>query len=105
MIELVGSGYRATVILGGAPSGPAEENADVHVRVNDGRSYNGVLATPGNLRYLLQKFAAEGDCASGSYVWIEGLLVVRDFRLETMIAALDGLVASGEIGAAFTASE
>jgi hypothetical protein len=102
--DLQGTGYRARVIQDLPAPNASNENADVFVTLDDGSTYNGVIATTRNIAYLFEKFAAEGQCAHGAYLWISHLVILRDFAPNTIQIAIDGLVSSGEIRQIFAAS-
>lgn len=99
--DFEGSGYRARVVQDLPAPTVADENADVFVNLADGRSYAGVLATTRNIEHLLVKFAADGQCARGAYLWISYLVVVRDFAPRTIHATIEDLVRTGDIERVF----
>ena len=85
--------------------GADDENADVHVTLEDGGVYAGVLASLRNIHFLLDKFSKSGECASGAYFWASSLVLLRDFELDTIQASLDHLVQSGELQHIFIAQD
>ncbi|MCC5787409.1 MAG: hypothetical protein JJU33_11995 [Phycisphaerales bacterium] len=104
-VTIQSSSYSATIIHTFPTSGPEDENVDVHVTLNNGAVYAGVLASLRNIHHLLDKYSRTGECASGKYVWVSSLVILRDFELDTIRASLDDLVQSGEIQHIFTTQD
>jgi hypothetical protein len=95
--EVQGSGFVARIHGAQPPDG----NEDVHVTLEDGREYSGVLATLDGLQTLMHRWARTGECAGGRYVWISHLVIVRDWQPATIAAAIEELIRKGEIERAF----
>ena len=105
MMDIRGEGCRISIPHELTILTPEDENADVHVQLDDGREYAGTLYTPANITSLLHKFERSGECALGRYFWDPTMLVVRDLTEETIRAAIEDLVATGDIEKIFVRSE
>jgi hypothetical protein len=103
-VDLVGSGYRIS-IPHSLPIDATDENADIHVYLDDGSLYIGTIYTIRNVQHLMEKFEQSGECAAGRYMFDPTMLIIRDFRPETIQAVVENLVKTGELAKVFLKCE
>lgn len=101
MCEFSGAGYRIWIPSELPGEEPHNDNADVHVYLDNGLHYVATLYTPYNLGCLLEKWRASGEYGGGLYVWDPSMVVVRDLHMETIRLAVENLIATGDLHRAF----
>ena len=84
------------------PSGRAiaaaiEDNVDVLIDLEGGRSYAATFFTTRNLETLMARYRESGECAYGAYVWASNMIVVAELSEEVVDAAVADLIATGQI--------
>jgi hypothetical protein len=85
-----------------SPSGQAivaamDDNVDVLIDLEDGRSYAATFFTTRNLETLMARYRESGECANGAYVWASDMIVVAELSQAVIDTAVADLIATGEI--------
>ncbi len=75
---------------------------DIELVTNDGRRLLGVAATFTQLATIMERWQSTGECLSGGYLWIAGLVIVDRLEAHRIAEILFDLVHSGELEAALT---
>ncbi len=78
----------------------SEAILEVEVQDGSGRRWWGYVATIEQIEERLRHYSSSGECAGGAYFWGTGLIIVRDTSDETLRAAVDDLIATGEFSKA-----
>jgi len=99
--EIIRDNYRVWMPRDIRTANPIDNNDDVHVYLPDGRHYTATFYTIENLRSLFRKNRSTGECASGTYLWGSGMIVVERFTEEVLLATIDDMLAEGEFDLAF----
>ena len=81
---------------------PANGNADLEVRFEDGSRYAATFFTLNNLRLLLKKNEQTGDCKDGLYLWASDMVIVRELTEASISETVADLIAQGEFEGAFS---
>ncbi|MFB7944694.1 hypothetical protein ACFC6L_07200 [Kitasatospora phosalacinea] len=73
-------------------------NVDVEVRLAaDGSRWSATVFTHAEVGRLMARWARTGEELGGRYFWCSDALIVRDAGLDSIVAVLEGLYASGEL--------
>lgn len=96
-VELIGKDYRIWIPHELRFDSVDDENADIHIHLDDGSHYTGTLYTIANILHLMDKFARTGECAGGKYMFDPTMLIVRDLRPETIQAVVEELIHTGKV--------
>lgn len=78
-------------------SSAIDDNVDVLIDLDDGRSFSATFFTIHNLRALMRRYRASGECANGAYVWAKDMVVVESISEEVLRVVVTDLIATGEI--------
>lgn len=97
MVDIAGVGYRLWIPHEVSEDMTCDGNVDVHVYLTDSAHYVCTFYTPEDLRELLERWRVSGEHAGGACVWDPSMIVVRDLRISTIRAAVEDLIASGDI--------
>lgn len=79
-----------------------DDNVDVLIDVDDGRSFSATFFTIKNLQTLMKRYRDSGECAQGVYVWATDMIVVESISKEIIERVVADLIASGEISSCCT---
>lgn len=79
-----------------------DDNVDVLIDLEDGRSYAATFFTITNLQALMDRHRASNEFAGGSYIWAKDMIVVKSISREIIEVAIADLVVSGEIASCCT---
>ena len=79
-----------------------DDNVDIEVELSDGRVFSATFFTIENIKSLLCNYRRSGECANGSYLWAEDMIIVEKLTQEVMATSVDDLIKSGEITTACT---
>jgi len=79
-----------------------DDNLDVLIDLDDGRTYAATFFTITSLRVLMQTWRETGECAGGLYVWAADMIVVEAISRDVVETAVADLIAGGELGACCT---
>ncbi len=87
------------------PADPGEDleqlqDQDIYVTVTEGPTYYVSLMTLDAIDAALRRWAQTGEAAGGRYFYATDLVITPRPGITAMVAAIDGLVRDGEIGAA-----
>jgi len=85
-------GWRLRVLVGDDGG-----SIDFFVLLDDGRQFTGVAATLDELEELMNRWRFTGECLRGTYLWIRGLIVLRDMDLRALAETVGDLIRTGEI--------
>jgi 3-isopropylmalate dehydrogenase len=96
-INFTGSGYRAYSYHPLQADFAEQENIDIFVTLESGRTYSGVVATLRNIEHLLRKWADTGECNNGAYINISNCIVIPEMTISALQKAIDGLIINKEI--------
>lgn len=99
MIEFRGPGF--TISVPQSTSSANEGNADVLVRMADGRRYAATVYTPENISTLMDKARAEGEDAQCDYFFDPSMVIVRAITGPVLLAMVADLLRTGLFGRAF----
>lgn len=80
---------------------PHADNVDVFVDFEDGNRFVATLFTQTNIRDLLERYEATGECGGGQYVWAKNMIVMKEVSAGAIEAAVASLIAAGELEHAF----
>lgn len=74
-----------------------DDNVDVLISLEDGRTFAATFFTIQNLQTLMRGYRQTGECASGTYLWASDMIVVESISTSVIEASVAALIASGEI--------
>ncbi|MEU1720517.1 hypothetical protein ACNF49_00970 [Actinomadura sp. ATCC 39365] len=104
MIEIDGAFYRISkpgfeMLIprweGYAPE--TADEADATITLADGTRRYATFMTLGVVSKIMDHQRETGECLSGRYFWCSGLIIIRGPGFDSMIAAVEDLIARGEI--------
>ncbi|MFI7697322.1 hypothetical protein ACIBQ6_50230 [Nonomuraea sp. NPDC049655] len=104
MIEIDGAFYRISkpgfeMLIprweGYAPE--TADEADATITLPDGTRRYATFMTLGVVSKIMDRQRDTGECLSGRYFWCSDLIVIRDPGFDSMIAAVEDMIALGEI--------
>jgi hypothetical protein len=102
MADLKGKPYSIHVHHGLKHVDPADGNADLEVRFEDGSRYAATFFTLNNLRLLFEKNEQIGDCKDGLYLWASDMVIVKELTEMSISETVADLIAHGEFEGAFS---
>ncbi|MEV4171937.1 hypothetical protein [Nonomuraea sp. NPDC049709] len=80
---------------GSAPE--TADEADATITLSDGTRRYATFMTLGVVNKIMDRWRDTGECLSGRYFWLSHLVVIREPGFDSMIAAVQDLIATGEI--------
>ncbi|MDX3105601.1 hypothetical protein [Nonomuraea angiospora] len=104
MIEIDGAFYRISkpsfeMLIprweGCAPE--TADQADATITLSDGTRRSATFMTLGVVSKIMDRWRDTGECLSGRYFWCSDLVVIREPGFDSMIAAVQDVIATGEI--------
>jgi hypothetical protein len=90
------NGGRAIFMLGAEDDADSVVNVDVEVILDDGSRWSATFLTVAEVSRILERWKATGECLNGSYLRVPDLVVVDRGGLDTMVAVLNSILASGD---------
>jgi hypothetical protein len=102
MAELKGQRYSIHVHHGLKWVDPADGNADLEVRFEDGSRHAASFFTLNNLRLLFEKNEQTGECRDGLYLWASDMVIVKELTEASISETVADLIAQGEFEGAFS---
>ena len=102
MADLKGRRYSIHVHHGLRWVDPADGNADLEVRFEDGSRYAATFFTLNNLRLLFEKNEQTGECKDGLYLWASDMVIVKELTEVSIAETVADLIAQGEFEGAFS---
>lgn len=84
-------------VSGGEICSAIDDNVDVLIDLDDGRSFSATFFTIDNLRTLMRRYRTSGECANGAYIWAKDMVVVESISEEVLRVVVTDLIATGEI--------
>jgi bifunctional DNase/RNase len=72
-----------------------DDNVDVKVCFDDGRTYTATVFTLKNIQSIFEKNKQTGECLSGLYFWTFDMLIVQKLRIEVIECVIADLIESG----------
>ncbi|HVH11591.1 MAG TPA: hypothetical protein VM759_00995 [Longimicrobium sp.] len=84
---------------------PENDNVDVYVRFEDGRSFSAAFFTPANIARLLDRYRVTGECSRGLYFWSVNMIVITTLTEDGIRETVADLLATGEFNSAFAQDE
>lgn len=88
------SAYRIEIFRE-APVDPEDDNVDVYVHFEDGRSYIATFFTLRNIQNLMEKDRRTGENDGGAHFWATDMVIVRRLDPETVRLAVEDIIAHG----------
>lgn len=73
-----------------------DDNVDVKVYFDDGRTYTATIFTLKNIQSIFEKYEDTGECLSGLYFWTFDMLIVKKLTIEVIERMIADLIESGE---------
>jgi len=73
-----------------------DDNVDVQVYFDDGRTYTATIFTLKNIQSIFEKYEHTGECLSGLYFWTLDMLIVQKLTMEVIERMIADLIESGE---------
>lgn len=71
-------------------------NEDIIVSYK-GQRYSATLFTLENIKSLMERYEATGECGNGSYFYCLDMVLVKNLRRTTILDAIDNIISEGEI--------
>jgi hypothetical protein len=90
-------GAVAVFMLGADDDAVAVENVDVEVTLTDGSRWAATLLTLDEIRRLMERWKATGECLDGSYFQCADLVITERGGIEAATDLLRRLVDTGQI--------
>jgi hypothetical protein len=81
---------------------PADGNADLEVKFEDGSRYAATFFTLSNLRLLFEKNEQTGECKDGLYLWASDMVIVKELTEVSISETVADLIGQGEFSGAFS---
>jgi len=81
---------------------PANDATDVLVTLVDGTRWTATFCAYRFVETLRGKYAADGECLAGRYVWMADMVLVEDTSRPTTEAVIRDLLSTGELQSAFS---
>ena len=81
---------------------PADGNADLEVRFEDGSRYAATFFTLNNRRLLFEKNEQTGECREGLYLWASDMVIVRELSEASISETVADLINQEEFEGAFS---
>ncbi|MGC5017154.1 hypothetical protein [Micromonospora sp. DT47] len=75
------------------------ENIDARIYGSDGTCYYATFLTTNEIARILTRWLGSGEVGGGRYFWCSDLVIVPGPGLQTMAAAVDEMIRSGDIDA------
>ncbi|TDC50152.1 hypothetical protein E1258_26650 [Micromonospora sp. KC207] len=91
------NGAEAAFMLGAADDADTVENVDVEVTLDDGSRWSATFLTLAEIRRLMERWEATGECFSGAYFQCADLVIVGQGGIAAAADLLRQLVDSGRI--------
>jgi hypothetical protein len=88
-------------IFSKSPVDPEDDNVDVYVHFEDGRSYIATFFTLRNIERLMEKDRRTGESGGGLHFWATDMVIVRRLDPETVRLAIEDIIASGDLEQVF----
>ncbi|MCY0957561.1 hypothetical protein [Streptomyces sp. H27-H5] len=82
------SRFTITYILGLDDDPLTIENTDAIVTAPDGTRWSATLLTRREIDRVMDRWVTSGECAHGSYLQVQDLVIVRDPGMDSMTRAL-----------------
>ncbi|MGW4792046.1 hypothetical protein ACWEPC_06480 [Nonomuraea sp. NPDC004297] len=104
MIEIDGAFYRISkpdfeMLIprweGHAPE--TADQADATITMSDGTRRSATFMTLGVVSKIMDRWRDTGECLSGRYFWCSDLIIIHEPGFDSMIAAVQDMLATGEI--------
>ncbi|MEX3105782.1 hypothetical protein DF268_14965 [Streptomyces sp. V2] len=86
-----GSSLTVTFTVGDGSTPETIDDGDVLIVGPDGERWCANVMTQGRIQKILDRWRDTGECLSGAYLWAEGLVVVREPGVESMVRAVEDL--------------
>src|SRR5688572_26728701 len=80
---------------------PHDDVTDAIVTFRSGSRWVATFCAFRHVETLRRKFAGDGQCLGGKYVWLSDLILVDDTSRASLEAVIRDLLASGEFQSAF----
>ncbi|RVX46888.1 hypothetical protein EDD27_9801 [Nonomuraea polychroma] len=77
------------------------DQADATITLSDGTRRSATFMTFGVVSKIMDRWRDTGECLSGRYFWCSDLVVIREPGFDSMIAAVQDMIATGEIDDAY----
>jgi len=91
------NGAEAVFMLGSADDPDTVENVDVEVALDDGSRWSATFLTLAEIRRLMARWKATGECLSGAYFQCSDMVIVEQGGIVAATDLLRRLVDSGRI--------
>jgi hypothetical protein len=78
-----------------------DDNIDVYVHFEDGRSYIASFFTLRNVQALMEKNKRTGENRGGLYFWATDLVIVERLDFETLRSSIEDIIAGGYLETVF----
>ncbi|WP_345558537.1 hypothetical protein [Nonomuraea rosea] len=73
------------------------DEADATITLSDGTCRYATFMTLGVVRKIMDRWQDTGECRNGQYFWCSDLVVIREPGFDSMIVAVQDMIATGEI--------
>ncbi|MFG1688748.1 hypothetical protein ACGFNP_51980 [Nonomuraea sp. NPDC049269] len=73
------------------------DEADATITLSDGTRRSATFMTLGVVSKIMDRWRDTGECLRGQYFWCSDLIVIREPGFDSMIAAVQDMIATGEI--------
>jgi len=101
-LEIRKNGYVIIIVSGiSDPMDEDDDNVDVRVNFDDGKSYRAALFTLKNIQTLISRYRRTGECAFGTYFYSTDMVIVEKLNVETIERVVNDLIENDELAAAF----
>lgn len=95
--DRVVEGARVSFMPGEGTDPATADNIDAHVYLADGTHRYATFMTTVEIGRLLRRWAKTGEAGGGHYFWCSDLVIIPRPGVETMVAALEEMIRTGDI--------
>ncbi|MFC4506959.1 MULTISPECIES: hypothetical protein [Streptomyces] len=67
------------------------DDGDVLIVEPGGERWCANIMTQGRIQAIMDRWRGTGECLDGAYFWVQGLLIVREPGVESMVRAVEDL--------------
>lgn len=88
--------YSLSIVNGKREINETNDNIDVEIHLKDGSLYSATLFSMENITEIMESYKNTGECLNGAFFWASDMIIIQNFKLETINNIIKELVESGE---------
>ncbi|AUI88099.1 hypothetical protein BS333_17175 [Vibrio azureus] len=88
--------YSLSIVNGKREINETNDNIDVEIHLKDGSVYSATLFSMENITEIMESYQNTGECLNGAFFWASDMIIIQNFKLETINNIIKELVESGE---------